>query len=160
MYLIMILIGNLGTIDAKYLVVIFLRWTHKKTPNSWIVYIISSCVLFQYKDSLSRYRNSHCNDERLRYGMPFVSCCLMEPDQNVNQWRHIINRPISQIPWCTASISHKAPLGTEMCTFLFWMMHCGIWNCRIVVFVNLTPRNIFQWNFIQNSHISILENAF
>ena len=35
------------------------------------------------------------------------------------------------------SISHNSPFRTEMCTFLFWMMHCGIWNCCIVGFVRL-----------------------
>ena len=35
------------------------------------------------------------------------------------------NRPFSQIPECTCSISHNAPLRTEMCTFLFSMEHCG-----------------------------------
>ena len=31
---------------------------------------------------------------------------------------------------CTCSISHNAPFRTEMCTFLFWMEHCGIWNIQ------------------------------
>ena len=39
------------------------------------------------------------------------------------------NRPISQMPECTCSVSHNAP-------FLFWMEHCGIWNRVILVFVN------------------------
>ena len=38
------------------------------------------------------------------------------------------NRPISQFMECACSISHNAPFRTEMCTFLFWMVHCGIWN--------------------------------
>ena len=38
----------------------------------------------------------------------------------------------SQIPGCTCSISHNAPFRTEMCTFLFWMEHCGIWNRFII----------------------------
>ena len=46
------------------------------------------------------------------------------------------NRPISQIPQCTWSISHNAPIRTEMCTFLFWMVHCGIWERCTVGFVN------------------------
>ena len=46
------------------------------------------------------------------------------------------NRPISQIPECICSISHNAPFSTEMCTFLFWMEHCGIWNRCILGFVN------------------------
>ena len=43
----------------------------------------------------------------------------------------------SQIPQCTCSISHNAPYRTEMCTFLFWMVHCGIWNRCIVGVVGL-----------------------
>ena len=48
---------------------------------------------------------------------------------------HNINRPFSQIPQCTSPISHNAPFRTEMCTFLFWMLHCGIWDWCIVEFV-------------------------
>ena len=50
-------------------------------------------------------------------------------------WSHSINRPFSQIPKCTSPISHNAPFRTEMCTFLFWMVHCGIWDWCIVGFV-------------------------
>ena len=46
------------------------------------------------------------------------------------------NKPISQIPECTCSISHNAPFRTEMCTFLFWMEHYGIWNRCILGFLN------------------------
>ena len=46
------------------------------------------------------------------------------------------NWPISQIPQCTWPISHNAPFRTEMCTFLFWKVHCGIWNSCIVGFAN------------------------
>ena len=45
--------------------------------------------------------------------------------------------PNSQIPRCTCSISHNATFRTEMYTFLFWMVHCGIWNWCIVGFVRL-----------------------
>ena len=48
-----------------------------------------------------------------------------------------LNRPISQIPECACPISHNAPLRTEMCTFLFWMVHCGIWDRCIVGFVDM-----------------------
>ena len=51
-------------------------------------------------------------------------------------WWQGANRSISQIPWCTCSISHNAAFRTEMCTFLFWMLHCGIWNSCIMGFVN------------------------
>ena len=49
----------------------------------------------------------------------------------------IWNWPNSQIPECTCSISQNAPFRTEMCTFLFWMEHCGIWNRCILEFVKL-----------------------
>ena len=48
-----------------------------------------------------------------------------------------LNWPNSQIPECTCSISHNDPFKTEMCTFLFWMDHCGIWNSCILGFMKL-----------------------
>ena len=67
---------------------------------------------------------------------------------DINKRKHILvksvegeqcqhNWPNSQIPECTCSISHNAPFRTEMCTFLFWMEHCGIWNRCILGFVKL-----------------------
>ena len=41
------------------------------------------------------------------------------------------------MPGCTCSIPHNAPFRTEMCTFLFWMEHCGIRNTCILGFVKL-----------------------
>ena len=35
---------------------------------------------------------------------------------------------VAQIPQCTSSISHNSPFRAEMCTFLFWMVYCGIWE--------------------------------
>ena len=46
--------------------------------------------------------------------------------------RDTTNRLILQIPQCTCPISHNAPFGTEMCTFQFWMVHCGILDRYIV----------------------------
>ena len=45
--------------------------------------------------------------------------------------------PNSQIPERTCSICHSAPFRIEMCTFLFWIEHCGIWNRCILGFVKL-----------------------
>ena len=42
-----------------------------------------------------------------------------------------------KIPEWSCSTSHNAPLRPEMCTFLFWMEHCGIWNRCILWFVKL-----------------------
>ena len=38
----------------------------------------------------------------------------------------------SQIPQFTWSISHNVPFRMEICMFLFWMVHCGIFNRCIV----------------------------
>ena len=51
------------------------------------------------------------------------------------------NWPNSQIPEFTCSISHNAPFRTEMCTFVFWMEHRGIWNRCILGFVKLVNCN-------------------
>ena len=47
------------------------------------------------------------------------------------------NWPNSQIPECTSYTSHNTPFRTEICTFLFWMEHFGIWNRCILGFVKL-----------------------
>ena len=44
---------------------------------------------------------------------------------------------------CTCSTSHNAPFRTEMCTFLLWMVHCGMWNRCILCFVRLVYRGSF-----------------
>ena len=69
----------------------------------------------------------------------------------------------SQIPECTCSISHNAPFRTEMCPFLFWMKHCGIWNRCIqgsVKLVNWTLGNIFHSNITQKANIFSQDNTF
>ena len=50
---------------------------------------------------------------------------------------HLSGRPISQIPKCTCPISHNTLIRTETCTFLFWMVYCGMWDKCTVGFVNL-----------------------
>ena len=45
--------------------------------------------------------------------------------------------PNSQIPQCTCSISHNAIFRTEICTFLFWILNCLMWNRFIMGFVRL-----------------------
>ena len=60
-------------------------------------------------------------------------------NNNQNNWSN------SQIPQCTCSIFHNASFRTEMYTFLFWMVHCVIWNRCIVGFVR------FSGLFIESS---------
>ena len=50
--------------------------------------------------------------------------------QSTRVW--IDNRLISQIIQWICFISHSAPFRTDMYIFLFWMLHCGIWNRRTV----------------------------
>ena len=58
------------------------------------------------------------------------------------------NWPNSQIPEYTSSISHNAPFRTEMCTFLFWIGHYGIWNRCILGFVELVySSRLWRWGF-------------
>ena len=67
--------------------------------------------------------------------------------------KHAIdNWPNSQIPECTCSISHNVPFRTEMCTFLFWMEHCGIWNRCILGFVKLIYWRKHTWLQTLNRH--------
>ena len=56
----------------------------------------------------------------------------------------LMKRSNSQIPQCTCHISHNATFRTELCTFLFWMVQCVIWDRCIMGFVRLV------------SHLSLL----
>ena len=42
---------------------------------------------------------------------------------------HCVNRPISQIPQCTCSISHNAPFRTEMCTHIS-VLNSALWDMK------------------------------
>ena len=53
------------------------------------------------------------------------------------------NCPNLQNPQCTCSISHNI---TEMCTFLFWMVHCGIRHKWVLGFVRLVYCRSFTHN--------------
>ena len=62
---------------------------------------------------------------------------------------------ISQIPKC----SHPIPFRTEMCPFLFKILHYGIWNKCSVVFVNkanpilLTSVGILGWKPLKDVQV-------
>ena len=79
----------------------------------------------------------------------FYGFCL-----SVNHCVLIVSWPNSQFQEWICSISHNAPLRTEMCTLLFWMEHRGIWNRCIMEFVKLVYwtavnkhwRNL-KWNY-------------
>ena len=77
-----------------------------------------------------------------------MTCCLFGPKPlsepflayELNHWKKFqCNWAISEIPECTCSISHNAPFRIEMCTFLLWMEHCGIWNRWSLVYLLPSP---------------------
>ena len=37
-----------------------------------------------------------------------------------------MNWPVSRVPQCACWVTCSAPSGAEVCTFLFWMVHCGM----------------------------------
>ena len=53
-----------------------------------------------------------------------------QPNKDWNYTESTLNRPESQIPLCTCSISHNAPFRTEMCTFL-WYGTDALWDLQI-----------------------------
>ena len=59
------------------------------------------------------------------------------PLKPVSDTESSYNWPNSQILECTCFVSHNYSFRTEMCTFLFWMEHCGIWTGCILGFVKL-----------------------
>ena len=55
-----------------------------------------------------------------------------------------------QTPSCTCPISNNTPFRTDMCTFLFWMMFCRIWDGCIVgylrgVYLGPPTRRSARW---------------
>ena len=55
--------------------------------------------------------------------------CQHEIFKNVflgsNVWRWM-NLPVSRVPQCACWMTRSAPSGAEVCTFLFWKVHCGM----------------------------------
>ena len=89
----------------------------------------------------------------------FRRCCILSCI-SLHNW----NQPVfHKIPQCTCPISHYVPFRTEKCTFLFWMVHCGIWDRCIVRFVNLVNCCILHSNKItfhpSQSHNCLLEKS-
>ena len=99
------------------------------------------------------------NTSRVLLFLQFVYRRLVKLSETM--W--VANKPISQIPQCTCPISHSAPFRTEVGTFLFRMVHFGMWISCIVVFVNfdlmwspwlllwLCHCDVIQWD--KQSHV-------
>ena len=93
-------------------------------------------VIFQYRvRALLTKEPTVCNEKCYIVLLWFGTSVFYPYPSGLLHWLWD-NRPISKIPECTCSISHNTPFRTEMCTFLFWMEHCGIWNRCILGFMN------------------------
>ena len=115
-------------------------------------YLISFCCLHQFLWSECPQPSSLMQN--------YFETCIKQP----------LNWPNLQIPECTCSISQNAPFRTEMCTFLFWMEHCGfgtgefwdLWNWPVEysLKINSLPwlrtNMILQWLSEGNGHIYVL----
>ena len=85
--------------------------------------------------------NSHWSCESIMHYLSSIIQCRwgihnLKLDPPIIQVTAPSNWPNSQIPQCTCTTSHNASFRTEMCAFLFYMMHCGIWYRCIMGFVN------------------------
>ena len=69
----------------------------------------------------------HCNLPRMHQACATVYSWA---SWSHKRWQQL---PIdqSQILQCTCSRSHNAPVSSEMCTFLLWMVHCRIMNSAL-----------------------------
>ena len=120
-------------------------WCHQETSH----YQIQCWMRSMSPYGVSRPQRGNIN---------FESVCECKNIQS----RGLNNVPNSQIPECTCSISQNAPFRTEMCTFLFWMEHSGIWNRCILGFVKLvilshgSMMSVYRVNIV----ISHLDNTF
>ena len=71
----------------------------------------------------------------------------------------LANWPNSQIPECTCLISHNVPFKTDMCSFLFWMEHYGMWNTCILGFVKLVYSLKCTW-ISGNTRVLVLQMSW
>ena len=83
----------------------------------------------------------HLSWKTTKFGGRFVQTSLQY--QTTTKHKNVKDhRTISQIPQCTSSIPHSAPFKTKMCTILFWMVHCEVWDMFIVGLFNLVYHQI------------------
>ena len=78
----------------------------------------------------------------------FLCCLPRVPIEGAVEWSMKLHN--SHIPECTCPIPHNAPFRTEMCTFLFWMEHFGIWHDDVIKWKHFPH----YWPFVQGIHQS------
>ena len=84
---------------------------------------IPQCIRQISQNALFCNRNIHTLCTYFCYEIVY---CGMIWGWSIMRFVQQYNWPISLIPQCNCPISHNTPLKTEMCTFLIWMVHCGI----------------------------------
>ena len=109
-----------------------IRRRHQEDPGSWSTFNwpIFPCDLNSMRILICSDTNciNVINPFSTTWYLQCIGLCKIQWQSDGQEW----NLPNSQIPECTCAISHNAPFRTEMCTFLFWMEHCGIWNSCIL----------------------------
>ena len=127
-------------------------------PKRWYCIIWSKhCLVHAYK------RHS----TKMSYRATYICICVytVHVYVHINSCSYVVcwffilrsiwgNRPISQILQCTCPTSHNAPFRTEMCTSLFWMVHCGRRDKYIVGSVRLvctTPADVLTPRIARSS---------
>ena len=79
--------------------------------------------------------NYYCIDVKIYFSYEVAKLSTIKYNYKTISLARLCNR-LAHKPTCFCSISQNAPFRTEMCTFLFWMVHCGIWNRCNVGFMN------------------------
>ena len=121
---------------------------HNKNRHFYYVIISYRGFTWYIHPYLSMMRHLHRVNHNNR-SMHTCRCVMYFATLVCCWWRSIFlmvapgNWLNSQILQCTHPISHNAPFRTEMCTFLFWMVYCGVcelvyctigfdWQCPII----------------------------
>ena len=86
---------------------------------------------------ITRPGSTRCNTTATKVGHRSEFELKTHPIPGPREELSDVYRANAQIPRCICPISHKVQFRTEMWTFLFWMMHCGLWDRCMVEFVRL-----------------------
>ena len=97
--------------------------------------------LYSYNAGLFMYKYSNWYQGENVAHLHFNLNEMFWPVSRLFALRHSMHWPVSQIPRYTSVVCNNAPFRTEMCPFLFWMLHCGIWDrhCGICEIVLVNP---------------------
>ena len=102
------------------------HWRRDKMPAIFQKSIlkIPQCIRQISQNALFSNRNMHTLCTYFCYYN--IVYCGMIWGWSIMRFVQQYHWPISLIPQCNCPISHNTPFKTEICTFLIWMVHCGI----------------------------------